>query len=216
MARHFLERGHAVVGCSRGEYSGIEHERYTHHTVDLSVEADVVELFRTIRSAHGRLDAAVNNAALNPALSLLSLTPASAALETLGVNVLGPFLVCREAVKLMMRRNFGRIVNIGSMATRHEVRGEALYTASKAALNALTRVLAKEVAANGITCNVVAPSAVETGLAAAVDPAKLREVLSRNALHEPGSAEDVATTVEWLLRPESSAITGQVIYLGGA
>jgi 3-oxoacyl-[acyl-carrier protein] reductase len=216
LAQHFLDRGYTVVGCSRGTYSGIEHDSYQHYATDVSEEAAVVELFRAIRSTHGRLDAAINNAAVNPTLSLLSLTPASSATATLGVNVLGTFHVCREAVKLMMRRKSGRIVYIGSMATRHEVRGEALYTASKAAVNALTRVLAKEVAESGITCNVVAPAAVEVGLSAAVDPQKLREILARNALHEPGSLEDVARTVEWLLQPESSAITGQIIYLGGA
>lgn len=216
LARHFLDRGSVVVGCSRTEHSGIEHEHYEHHIVDVSSETGVVDLFRSIRSKHGRLDAAINNAAINPTLSLVALTPASAAAASFETNVLGPFLVCREAVKLMMRREHGRIVNLGSMATRHEVAGEAVYTATKAALNAFTRVLAKEVAPYGITCNVVAPAAVESSLSNAVDPDKLKEVLSRNALPDRGSAADVASTVEWLLQPESSGITGQIIYLGGA
>ncbi len=216
LARHLLERGYRVVGCSRSADAGIEHDRYAHRVADVSSEEDVVELFRWIRQEIGRLDAVVNNAAVNPALSLVALTSAAAAIETLHANVLGPFLVCREAVKLMMRGESGRIVNIGSMATRHEVEGEALYTASKAAVNALTRVLAKEVAAHGITCNVVAPAAVGAGLAEAVDSEALARVLERNAVHEVGTVEEVAQTVEWLLRPESSAVTGQIIYLGGA
>jgi 3-oxoacyl-[acyl-carrier protein] reductase len=216
LARYFLDRGWLVVGCSRTEYNGLDHEGYTHHVVDVGSEPEVVELFRSIRGSYGRLDAAINNAAVNPSLSLVALTPATAAAETLTSNVLGPFLVCREAVKLMMRNNFGRIVNLGSMATRHEVQGEALYTASKAALNAFTRVLAKEVAAHGITCNVVAPAAVGSGLVSAVDPEKLAEVLRRNAIPEAGTESDVSSAIEWLTRRESSAITGQVIYLGGA
>jgi 3-oxoacyl-[acyl-carrier protein] reductase len=205
-----------VVGCSRSAYDGIEDESYTHHAMDVASESEVVELFRAIRETHGRLDAAVNNAAVNPALSLVALTPAAAASETLAANVLGPFLVCREAVKLMMRNKFGRIVNVGSMATRHEVQGEALYTASKAALNAFTRVLAKEVAPHGITCNVIAPAAVEGGLASAVDPEKLADVLARNAIARPGSESEVSSAIDWLVQEESSAITGQIIYLGGA
>lgn len=216
LARHFLERGWLVVGCSRTPYDGLTHENYTHHVVDVGSEAAVVSLFRSIRTQHGRLDAAVNNAAVNPSLSLVALTPATAASEALTANVLGPFLVCREAVKLMMRNNFGRIVNLGSMATRHEVKGEALYTASKAALNAFTRVLAKEVSQHGITCNVVAPSAVGGGLASAVDPEELARVLALNAIPDAGDESDVADAIEWLLRPESAAITGQIIYLGGA
>jgi 3-oxoacyl-[acyl-carrier protein] reductase len=216
LARHFLARGWSVVGCSRGG-AEIGDDAYSHHVADVTSEQDVVGLFRAIREQHGRLDAAVNNAAVNPTLSLVTLTSAAAARETLEANVLGPFLVCREAVKLMMRRRFGRIVNLGSMATRHEVAGEALYTASKAALTALTRVLAKEVAAHGITCNVLAPAAVEGGgLIEAVDRAKLDEILARNAIAEPGTEEEVATAVEWLVSPESAAITGQIVYLGGA
>jgi 3-oxoacyl-[acyl-carrier protein] reductase len=216
LARHFLDGGSRVVGCSRGDFPDLEHERYAHRVVDVRSEPDVVELFGFIRTTYGRLDVAINNAALNPTLSLVALTPATAATDTLAANVLGPFLVCREAVKLMARRKFGRIVNLGSMATRHEVRGEALYTASKAALNAFTRVLAKEVAAQGITCNVVAPSAVETELSAAVDRDALREVLARNAIPELGSEADVAAAIDWLIKPESSAVTGQIVYLGGA
>lgn len=216
LARHFLEGGAQVVGCSRADYPELDNEHYAHRVVDVRSEPEVVELFRFIRATYGRLDVAINNAALNPALSLVALTPAAAAADTLAANVLGPFLVCREAVKLMARRKFGRIVNLGSMATRHEVQGEALYTASKAALNAFTRVLAKEVAAQGITCNVVAPAAVETELSAEVDRAKLQEVLARNAIPEFGSEADVATAIEWLIKPESAAVTGQIVYLGGA
>lgn len=216
LANHFLERGWRVIGCSRNPYTGIEDERYVHRVLDVSSEPAVVDLFSWIRTSYGNLDAAINNAAINTSQSIVALTAATAATETLNANVVGVFLVCREAVKLMMRAKGGRIVNLGSMATRHEVEGEALYTASKAAVNALTRVLAKEVASQGITCNVVAPAAVEGGLSAAVDVDRLRNVLERNAVHHPGTAADVSATVEWLLGPEASAITGQIIYLGGA
>jgi 3-oxoacyl-[acyl-carrier protein] reductase len=216
LARHLLERGWVVIGCSRSSYTGIEHERYAHRVLDVASEPAVVELFSWIRSSYGSLDAAVNNAAINPTHSLVALTPATAASETLNANMVGVFLVCREAVKLMMREKSGRIINLGSMATRHEVEGEALYTASKAAVNSFTRVLAKEVASQGITCNVVAPAAVEGGLSAAVDVAQLRNVLARNAVRHPGTAAEISATVEWLLGPEASAITGQIIYLGGA
>ena len=87
-----------------------------------------------------------------------------AALETIEINLLGTFLMCREAAKVMMQNKFGRIINFGSMAVKHEVQGEAIYTASKAAIVSLTKILAKEVYPYGITCNVVAPSAIETEL----------------------------------------------------
>lgn len=214
LVEHYVQAGYEVVGCSR---SPVDDEllHYTHVVADVSVEDDVTSLFREIRSRHGRLDAVVNNAGENVTLSLTLMTPASAAARTVSSNLLGTFLVSREAAKLMMRRRTGRIVNLGSMAAKHEVAGEAMYSASKAAVNTFTRVLAKEVYGYGITCNVVAPSAVATGMTAAIDPEALSAVLARNAIPEQGTMGDVTNVIDWLLRPESQAVTGQVIYLGG-
>ena len=102
------------------------------------------------------------------------------------------------------------------MAVRHEVAGEAIYTASKAAVIAFTRVLAKEYFPYGVTCNVVAPSAIETDMLDQIDKSALNDVLSRNAIPGIGKMEDVTNTIDWLLRPESSAVTSQVVFLGGA
>jgi 3-oxoacyl-[acyl-carrier protein] reductase len=101
------------------------------------------------------------------------------------------------------------------MASKHEVPGESLYTSSKSAINAYTRVLAKEVAKMGITVNVVAPSAIETELSNQINREALNEVLSRNAINELGNFSDVSNIIDTLIKPESSAITGQIIYLGG-
>jgi 3-oxoacyl-[acyl-carrier protein] reductase len=216
LARHFLARDYAVIGCSRSQPDGIDDPNYAHHVIDVGSEPEVVELFRLVRRDYGHLEVAISNAACNSTLSLAVLTAGVAADEVLQTNVLGTFLWCREAIKLMMRRGYGRIVNLGSVATRYEVPGEALYTASKAAVNAMTRVLAKETAQHGITCNMVAPAAVETDTAAALDPVRVRALLERNAFHSMGSMEEISDTVDWLVSSAGSAITGQLIYLGGA
>lgn len=212
---HFLARGFAVVGCSRGETAPLDDERYFHVRADVAVESDVVRLFERIRMRFGRLDVAINNAAVNPAIGLSLRVSHAVACQTMTTNVVGPLVVSREAAKLMMRRSFGRIVNFGSMAVRHEVAGEAVYSASKAALLTLTRVMAKELFRYGITCNMVAPSAIETDMMAAVPRPALDEVLARNAIPSVGTMDDVTNAVDWLIRPESQAVTGQVIYLGG-
>jgi 3-oxoacyl-[acyl-carrier protein] reductase len=102
------------------------------------------------------------------------------------------------------------------MAARHEVAGEAIYSASKAAIQTLTRVMAKEFYRYGITCNAIAPAAIETDMMNAVPRDALRDVLARNAIPEMGRLEDVSNAVDWLIQPESQAVTGQVIFLGGA
>lgn len=217
LARHFVERDAIVVGCSRGpSAAGLEGPRYSHHAVDVRVEAEVVELFRAIRRDHGRLDVAINNAGRTPTQTPVALTSSEVAADVFATNTLGPFLVCREAVKLMMRRKAGRIVNVGSMVTRLQLEGEAVYTASKAALNTMTRVLAREVAPHGITCNVVAPAMVGTESMAAVDSAALRAAVAPHADPAIGAVEDVAAAIDLLIEPRAAGITGQVVYLGGA
>lgn len=215
LAEHFCRTGARVIGCSRSAPES-PLEGYEHFAVDVSNERAVKGMFAEIRKRHGRLDVLVNNAAINPAIAPAMLVPSEAIARSFEVNLLGAMLVCRGAIGLMIRGRFGRIVNIGSMAVRLEVAGESVYTAMKAALTAYTRVLAKEVWRYGITCNVVAPSALPTGLSAQVDPAALAKALERNAIPEIGRFEDVVNVVDWLIRKESQAVTGQTIYLGGA
>jgi 3-oxoacyl-[acyl-carrier protein] reductase len=216
LVQHLVARNIEVVGCSRSTVQSMEASNHTHVVADVGLEEDVAKLFRAIRTKYGRLDIVINNAAINPAIGLSILTTRSAATETLMTNVLGTFSVSREAAKLMMRGKWGRIINFSSMAARHEVAGEAIYSASKAAIQTLTRVMAKEFYRYGITCNAIAPAAIETEMMNAVPRDALREVLARNAIPEMGRLEDVSNAIDWLIQPESQALTGQVIFLGGA
>jgi 3-oxoacyl-[acyl-carrier protein] reductase len=214
LANYYCERGFQVIGCSR-QPAEIDYQNYQHFCVDIVDEMQVKKMFSWIRKTFGQLDILINNAAINPLISLSLMTPVEVVLKALNVNFVGTFLTSREAIKLMRKGSFGRIINFGSMAVKHEVEGEAIYTASKAAVSAYSRVLAKEIYSLGITCNVVSPSAIETDLMAAVDNDALKDVLKRNAVKNLGQMEDISNIIDWLIKPESSAITGQVIYQGG-
>ena len=216
LATHYVDRGFKVIGCSRSVIEPIADPNYSHLVADITVESDVIQLFQDIRARFGGLDVALNNAGINPAISLSLLTSCRAASHTLMTNVMGTFLISREAAKLMMRKNSGRIINFSSMAVRHEVPGEAIYSASKAAVQTLTRVMAKELYQYGITCNAIAPSAVETDMLKPIPRKALEEILTRNAIPHLGKMQDISDATDWLIRPESQAITGQVIFLGGA
>jgi len=215
LAEYYLERGYEVVGCSR-QSSDLTAGHYHHYSVDVTREAEVRKLMAEIWQRHRRLDVLINNAAVNQALALLLMVPYEAAQRTIEVNLLGTFLVCREAIKLMLQNKFGRVVNFSSMAVRHEVRGEAIYAATKAAIITMTRILAKEVYPYGVTCNVVAPAAIDTDLMRGVDAEALSQVLERNAIPTSGKMADVSNAIDFLLKEESRAITGQTIFLGGA
>jgi 3-oxoacyl-[acyl-carrier protein] reductase len=214
LAEHYASKGHRVFGCSRTPVTW-QHDRYTHFILNVSDESAVKAMFAKIRKDSGRLDVLINNAAINPAIAPAMLTPAATVMKTLEANFLGTFLLSREAAKIMAQNRFGRIINMSSMAAYHHVAGEAAYTASKAAVTAFSRVFAKEIHGHGITCNVLAPAAIPTELSAAVNAKALLDVLNRNAITEMGDLADVSNATDWLIRLESHAVTGQVIYLGG-
>jgi 3-oxoacyl-[acyl-carrier protein] reductase len=214
LANYYIGKGFVVIGCSRNECE-IKNENYIHIIADLSNESEVINVIRIIRKKFKRLDILINNAAINPVILNVAFLPYKIIENIYSVNVFATILFCREAIKLMMRNSFGRIINIGSMATRHEVAGEALYTSTKSSINAFTRVLSKEVASSGITVNVVAPSVIETELSKAINKDALKEVLNRNAIKKYGNLIDVSNSIDFLIKEESNSITGQIIYLGG-
>jgi 3-oxoacyl-[acyl-carrier protein] reductase len=214
LAEYFIADGHQVIGCSRGEAS-IESPNYEHLSLDITNEIAIKTFFSQIRKKYGRLDVLINNAAVNNALAPITLVSYNAAASTMNTNFMGSFLMSREAIKLMMKNSFGRIINMGSMAVKYEEKGEAIYTASKAALLAMTKIMAKEVFQYGITCNAVSPSAIKTDLMDNIDPDALKIVLKRNAIPEMGTTKELVDTIKWLISPQADKITAQNIYLGG-
>jgi len=213
LAQHFLERGDLVSGCSRAPAT-IRHDRYSHFELDVASEPDVVAMIREVVRKHGRVDALLNNAGI-ASMNHTLLSPGSTAQAIFATNFHGTFLFCREAAKSMMRSGGGRIVNFTTVATPLRLEGEALYAASKAAVESLTEVLAREVGPAGITVNAVGPTPVPTDLIKNVPKAKMEALLRRQAIRRFGELADVVNVVEFFLSPASSFITGQVLYLGG-
>ena len=214
LAEYYSAKNDIVIGCSR-KASEFKSDNYRHFIADLSDVNQIKKMFSDIRKDYGGIDVLINNAAINPQISPFLLVSEESLMHTFRTNYFGTFYMCKEAVKLMMKKRFGRIINLGSMAERLCVPGESVYSSSKSAVTAFTKVVAKEVYEYGITCNVIAPSAIETDLMNAVEKGSLKEVLNRNAIKEFGKFEDVSNVIDFLIKPESSAITGQVIYLGG-
>ena len=213
LVEHFLARGALVEGCSR-EAGDLETAGYTHHRADVGDEAAVKAVMSSIQRRHGRLDVLVNNAGI-ASMNHAILTPASMVERIMRTNFTGTFVVSREAAKVMMRRKYGRIVNLSTIAVPMRLAGEAAYAASKAAVEMLTRILAHELGELGITCNAVGPTPIETDLIRGVPKKKIDEIVAALAVKRLGRFEDVANVVDFFVRPESGYVTGQVVYLGG-
>lgn len=213
LAEDLLTGGYAVVGCGRGTEcwtaAGFEYWQ-----ADVTDEAQVLHLMRHIGKTHGRLDAVINNAGL-AFMNHSLLTPVGTVEKMLRTNVAGTFLVSREAAKLMRKRKAGRIVNISSAVVPLRLAGEAAYLASKSAVETLSQVMARELAEFGITVNVVGPGPTSTDMTRGVPTAKMESLREQFYTRRFTAMDDIANVVRFFLRPESSAVTGQVIYLNG-
>ncbi len=213
LAEYYLVRGWTVYGCSRKK-ADLRDPHYRHFELSVSDENKVKGMFAALRKREGRLDVLVNNAGI-ASMNHSMLTSMATAEAILNTNVLGPFLFSREAVKIMKKKRFGRIVNFATFAVPFKLEGEAIYAASKAAVLSLTEILAREYADFGVTVNAVAPPAVQTDLVAGIADDKMQELLQRQAIHRFGRPEEVARVIDFFISPDNDMVTGQTVYLGG-
>jgi 3-oxoacyl-[acyl-carrier protein] reductase len=213
LADHYLARHFQVVGCSR-RASELSRDGYVHYEVDVSDEQPVIEMFKDIRRRFGRLDVLINNAGV-ASMNHSLMTPMDTADRLVRTNFLGTFLCCREAGKLMGARRHGRIVNFSSVACPLNLDGEAVYASTKAAVETLTRVLARELADLHITVNAVGPTPVHTDLTRGVPAEKLEALIGRQAIRRFAEIRDIRNVIDFFIAPDSDFVTGQVVYLGG-
>jgi NAD(P)-dependent dehydrogenase (short-subunit alcohol dehydrogenase family) len=187
---------------------------------DVSKEDDVVAMFDAAARELGTVSGLVNNAAVVGTFGRLEDVAAAAVKEVLATNVLGAFLCTREAVRRMSTRHGGAggaIVNVGSLAARTGAANEWVhYAASKGAVHTMTIGVAREVAGDGIRVNCVSPGLIETELhARSGQPDRLERLRPGIPMQRPGTAEEVASAIAWLLSDDSSYVTGAILEIGG-
>lgn len=213
ICEHFLEQGGAVIGFARGDAT-FTHASYRHYRVDLCQPSAIQEAFLALRKEFSALHIMVNNAG-----ALLSqhalIMPVAAVKNMIDTNLIAPFLVSREAAKLMKKGKFGRIINISSMAASLEPVGDSIYAACKAGLTTIGNVLAKELASFNITVNTLGITAIATDMLAQLPQDEIRSVIGSLPIPRFATPDDVLNVIDFFASERSSYITAQTLFLGG-
>lgn len=214
LAARYADAGHTVFGCARGD-SDFAHDNYTHIIADITDEAAVRSVFKTVLDAGVTIDLLINNAGITQSRPAL-LTGSAEAAGILETNLVGAFTVLRETIKHMMRAKRGRIVNFSSINVPLGSVGGALYNASKAGLENLGHTLAREIAGGDITINTIGLSLVEgSGMAEGLSDKGLIE--KQAALIKPDliTINEIAHAVDFFASDAARNITNQIVYFGG-
>ena len=183
--------------------------------VDVTSESDVANAAKATADAQGRIDVLVCSAGITGPNSTLVDYPVDAWKQVFEVNVHGLFLCNRAVVPVMRTGDYGRIVNIASVAGKEGNPNASAYSASKAAVIALTKSLGKELASTNIRVNCVTPAAVRTGMFSQMTQQHIDFMLSKIPMGRFGQVEEIASLVGWLASEDCSFSTGATFDISG-
>lgn len=209
-----IDAGAEATAREVGEATGAEVRA---HRADLSEEAGAISLVEAAVSAWGRVDILVNNAGGGIIKPFLEHTPQTLR-ETLGRNLWTAIWCCRAALPVMVRQNYGRIVNIGADSVRTGLADHAAYNAAKGGVHAMSTGLAREFAQHDITINTVAPCGVNTPRSRALktsNPELARKFLSVILKGRYAEVDEIAAFVSFVASADAGFITGQVLSING-
>lgn len=223
IAENFLESGAHVIGIYAGNRKAAEtfatEQRHLDnklelHQCDIGNEDEVLALFKGIEETYQSIDVLVNNAGIRDD-AVLALMNTAQWQKVIDTNLTGTFLMSKQAILLMMKNKFGRIINITSPVAHLGFSGQANYAASKAGQVALTKSCAKEVAKKKITVNCVSPGFIATDFITDLGKEQLTAYKKMVPMRRFGTPQEVADTVLFLAGDKAAYITGSVIEVSG-
>jgi len=213
LSEYYLGKGFTVIGCSRKD-ADLQSENYYHYQVDVSDEKSVNNFSASVQKKFGNIDMLINNAGA-ASMNHFLFTPVSTAKRLMEINYLGTYYCIRSFINLLKKSDNPRIVNFSTIAVPLSLSGEIAYVASKSAIEAFTKTLAKEISQFGITVNAIGPTPVDTDLIAHISKEKLENLMRQQAINRMGKFSDITNVIDFFLSPNSDFITGQILYLGG-
>lgn len=213
VAGYFVTHGYRVIGCSRSPVD-FEIEGYHHSQVDVGDEHQVRAWVRKIKGDFKRIDVLVCNAGSVQSALLMTVTPDDVLQTFLRTHVAGTYYVCREISKVMISQKQGRIITVSSLGVPLHLEGTSAYSATKSAIVEMTKILAKELATLGITCNVLAPGLFMTEAAQAMGQEWATRLLEKQTIKRLVTVEEICNVIAFFASSQSGCITGQVINMG--
>lgn len=223
VAKKFLLEGHTVIITGKNESKLSDAEKQLGDncialTYNMEDPSRATEFIRDIAERFGIIDVLVNNAGINQKKPLTEVSDEEYR-KVVTVNQMSLFSITREVVRQMQRQESGgSIVNISSMAAHYGLPKVIAYTATKTAVEGMTRAMAVELASSGIRVNCVAPGFIRTAMTAKAlndDPDRMNRVMSRTPMNKMGVPEDVAEAVYFLSSDAASFITGETLKVDG-
>jgi len=210
------EKGYEVLGTSTTN-EGVSNLRENGiHGLQLNLnDKKSVESFNyLLTQEHPDIAVLVNNAGITRDNIVLRMTEEEW-MDVLNINLNGAFKISKTVLKFMLKKRWGRILNITSTSASTGNRGQANYAAAKAGIEAFSKSLAKEVGSRGITVNAIAPGYIQTDMTKVISEKVKEEILSQIPLSRFGKPEEISQLVDFLISDEASYITGQTIHING-
>ena len=216
IALNSKEKGYKVLGTSTTNegVSSLKENGIHGLQLDLNDKKSVESFNGLLTQEHPDIAVLVNNAGITRDNIVLRMSEEEWT-DVLNVNLHGAFKVTKTVLKFMLKKRWGRILNITSTSASTGNRGQANYAAAKAGIEAFSKSLAKEVGSRGITVNAIAPGYIQTDMTEVISENVKEEILSQIPLSRFGKPEEISQLVDFLISDEASYITGQTIHING-
>ena len=216
IALNSKEKGYKVLGTSTTNegVSSLKENGIHGLQLDLNDKKSVESFNGLLTQEHPDIAVLVNNAGITRDNIVLRMSEEEWT-DVLNVNLNGAFKVTKTVLKFMLKKRWGRILNITSTSASTGNRGQANYAAAKAGIEAFSKSVAKEVGSRGITVNAIAPGYIQTDMTEVISENVKEEILSQIPLSRFGKPEEISQLVDFLISDEASYITGQTIHVNG-
>ena len=211
--------GATVIGTATSEHGAAKISEYLGSdgmglVLNVTNDESISEMFAAIKDAHGSVDVLVNNAGITRD-NLFMRMKDDEWQDILDTNLSSVFKVSKAAIRPMMKKRTGRIINIGSVVGTMGNAGQVNYATAKAGLLGFTKSLAREVASRGITVNTIAPGFIDTDMTQTLTDEQKEGIFSQVPANRLGKPEEIATTVAFLASDAAAYITGETIHVNG-